>query len=138
MILSRYMIMKMDKKQLYETIMASIAKEVKKALNESKHEFSKNDLKEIREIMLEDQDFYKAYCEYGNIDRYDSFEESVDDLMDFLEYNLYSGDKEEDKNVHSWYILDEPDSGTSWCKLKSEKLLNLDNLWLEYKGYVQD
>ena len=42
------MIMKMGKKQLYETIMTSIAKEVKKALNESKHAFSQKDLKEIR------------------------------------------------------------------------------------------
>ena len=130
--------MKKDKKQLYETIMASVAKEVKKALNESKHEFSKNDLKEIREIMLEDQDFYKTYCEYGNIDRYDSYEESVDDLMAFLENDLYSGDEEEDKNVHEFYILDEPDLGTSWCKLKSGKLLNLDHLWTEYKGYIEE
>ena len=129
--------MKMDKKQLYETIMTSIAKEVKKSLNESKHAFSQKDLKEIRQIMLNDQDFYKAYCEYGNIDKYDSFEESVDDLMNFLENDLYSGDKEDDKNVHEFYILDEPDSGISWCALKSGKLLNLDNLWNEYKGYVQ-
>ena len=130
--------MKMDKKQLYETIVASVAKEVKKALNESKHAFSQKDLKEIRQIMLNDQNFYKAYCKYGNIDRYDSFEESVDDLMNFLENDLYSGDKEDDKNVHKFYILDEPDSGISWCTLKSGKLLNLDNLWNEYKGYVQD
>ena len=46
----------MNKKQLYETIMSSVAKQVKRALNEGeqvgKHEFSKKDLEEIKEYIL--------------------------------------------------------------------------------------
>ena len=46
----------MNKKQLYESIMSSVAKQVKKVLNEGeqvgKHEFSKKDLEEIKEYML--------------------------------------------------------------------------------------
>ena len=79
--------MKMNKKQLYETIMASVAKEVKKALNESKHAFSQKDLKEIRQIMLNDQDFYKAYCKYGNIEIISFWTFSISRL-DFLGKNF--------------------------------------------------
>ena len=46
----------MNKKQLYESIMSSVAKQVKKVLNEGeqvgKHEFSKKDLEEIKEYIL--------------------------------------------------------------------------------------
>ena len=46
----------MNKKQLYETIMSSVAKQVKRVLNEGeqvgKHEFSKKDLEEIKEYIL--------------------------------------------------------------------------------------
>ena len=46
----------MNKKQLYESIMSSVAKQVKRVLNEGeqvgKHEFSKKDLEEIKEYML--------------------------------------------------------------------------------------
>ena len=46
----------MNKKQLYESIMSSVAKQVKRILNEGeqvgKHEFSKKDLEEIKEYML--------------------------------------------------------------------------------------
>ena len=46
----------MNKKQLYESIMSSVAKQVKRVLNEGeqvgKHEFSKKDLEEIKEFIL--------------------------------------------------------------------------------------
>ena len=46
----------MNKKQLYESIMSSVAKQVKRILNEGeqvgKHEFSKKDLEEIKEFIL--------------------------------------------------------------------------------------
>ena len=46
----------MNKKQLYESIMSSVAKQVKRVLNEGeqvgKHEFSKKDLKEIKDYIL--------------------------------------------------------------------------------------
>ena len=46
----------MNKKQLYESIMSSVAKQVKMVLNEGeqvgKHEFSKKDLEEIKEYIL--------------------------------------------------------------------------------------
>ena len=46
----------MNKKQLYESIMSSVAKQVKRILNEGeqvgKHEFSKKDLEEIKEYIL--------------------------------------------------------------------------------------
>ena len=46
----------MNKKQLYESIMSSVARQVKKVLNEGeqvgKHEFSKKDLEEIKEYIL--------------------------------------------------------------------------------------
>ena len=46
----------MNKKQLYESIMSSVAKQVKRVLNEGeqvgKHEFSKKDLEEIKEYIL--------------------------------------------------------------------------------------
>lgn len=120
--------------------MASVAKEVKKALNESKvniHEFSKNDLNEIRDFILDDDDFYKAYCEYGNFDEYDSYESSVDDFINFLEQDVYSGNPDDDKEVHSFYILDEPGLGYSWMQLKSGKIANLDNIWAEYKSIIR-
>lgn len=130
----------MNKKQLYEQIMTSISKEVKKVLNESKskkYEFSKNDLNEIEEFILNDSDFYSAYCTYANIDYYDSYEETVKDIIEFLENGLYSGDPDNDKEVHKFYILDEPDLGCSWLKLKSGKILNLDNLYTEFKGIIR-
>jgi len=46
----------MNNKQLYESIMSSVAKQVKKVLNEGKragkHEFSHKDLEEIKEYIL--------------------------------------------------------------------------------------
>ena len=46
----------MNKKQLYESIMSSVAKQVKRVLNEGeqvgKHEFSKKDLEELKEYIL--------------------------------------------------------------------------------------
>ena len=131
----------MNKKQLYEQIMTSVAKEVKKVLNEShakKYEFSKKDLLEIEEYILNDIDFYKAYCSYANLDRYDSYEEAVKDVMNFLEQDVYIGDKEDDLVVHKWYMLDEPDCGCSWMRLKSGKIANLDNLYKEFKGIIEE
>lgn len=131
----------MNNKQLYKKLMISISKEVKNALNESrvkKYEFSKKDLKEIREIILEDVDFYKAYCQYANLDRYDSYEDAVDDVMNFLEYDVYTGEVEDDFVVHKWYMLDEPDLGCSWVRLKSGKIANLDNLYKEFKGIIKE
>jgi hypothetical protein len=55
-ILNKLIVINMNKKQLYESIMSSVAKQVKKSLNESsqvgKHEFSHEDLEEIKEYML--------------------------------------------------------------------------------------
>lgn len=129
------------KKQLYEQIMTSVSKEVKKVLNEArakKYEFSKKDLDEIKKYILNDEDFYKTYCQYANLDRYDSYEEAVDDVMNFLEQDVYTGDPEDDLVVHKWYMLDEPDLGCSWMQLKSGKIANLDNIYKEFKGMIEE
>ena len=129
----------MNKKQLYESIMSSVAKQVKKVLNESnigRHEFSKKDLKEIKEIILNDNDFYETYCRNANFDYYDSYEEAVDDLMNFLTYDVYDANAQLDIEAHAWYILDEPDLGTSWSRLKSGKIANMDNIWQEFKSII--
>lgn len=127
------------KKQLYEQIMTSVAKEVKKVLNESKkYEFSKKDLDEIREMIQNDKDFYATYCTYGNMERYDTFEDAIDDFMEFLENTIYSGDKENDKDVHRFYILDDEDLGTTWQTLKSGKILNVDNIYSEFKSIISE
>ena len=129
----------MNKKQLYESIMSSIAKQVKKVLNESntgRHEFSKKDLKEIKDIILNDDDFYEIFCSCANFDYYDSYEEAVDDLMNFLTYDVYDTNVQLDIEAHTWYILDEPDPGTSWARLKSGKIANMDNIWQEFKSII--
>lgn len=128
--------MKMNKKQLYEAIMTFVAKEVKKALNESKHVFSNKDLKEIKNVILEDKDFYEAFCKYANMDYYNSYEDAVDDFMNFLEYDVFPGDEEGNKHAHEFYILDSPDLGSSWMTLKSGKLANMDNIWMEFKSVI--
>ena len=55
-ILNKINLVNMNKKQLYESIMSSVAKQVKRILNEGKrvgkHEFSKKDLEEIKEYIL--------------------------------------------------------------------------------------
>ncbi len=129
----------MNKKQLYESIMSSVAKQVKKVLNESntgRHEFSKKDLKEIKEIILNDDDFYEIFCSCANFDYYDSYEEAVNDLMNFLTYDVYDSNVQLDIEAHAWYILDEPDPGTSWVRLKSGKIANMDNIWQEFKSII--
>lgn len=129
----------MNKKQLYESIMSSVAKQVKKVLNESntgRHEFSQEDLKEIKEIILNDDDFYEIFCTCANFDYYDSYEEAVDDLMNFLTYDVYNSNEQLDTEAHAWYILDEPDLGTSWVKLDSGKIANMDNIWQEFKSII--
>lgn len=129
----------MNKKQLYESIMLSVAKQVKKALNESntnRHEFSKKDLKEIKEYILQDEDFYECFCIYANFDYYDSYEEAVDDFINFLENDVYGADDQPASETHAWYILDEPDLGTSWVKLDSGKIANMDNIWQEFKSII--
>lgn len=134
----------MNKKQLYENIMTSVAKEVKKVLNEgilneSKYVFSNKDLKEIKKIILEDEDFYNCYCKYANFDQdsNETFEDAVDDFMNFLMYDVFSGDSEQNKHAHEFYILDGPDLGCSWCQLKSGKYVDLDNIYTEFKSVIQ-
>ena len=119
--------------------MSSVAKEVKRALNEGRKKrwkvFSDKDLKELEEYMAEDEDFYSCFCNYGNIAYYNSFEESVEDFIKFLKYDLEDfADDPDDEGVHQWYILDEPDMATSYMTLKSGKIANLDNLYNEYKS----
>ena len=129
----------MNKKQLYESIMSSVAKQVKKVLNESntgRHEFSQEDLKEIKEIILNDDDFYEIFCTCANFDYYDSYEEAVDDLMNFLTYDVYNSNEQLDTEAHAWYILDDIDLGTSWVKLESGKIANMDNIWQEFKSII--
>ena len=129
----------MNKKQLYESIMSAVAKQVKKVLNESntnRHEFSKKDLKEIKDIILNDDDFYEIFCSCANFDYYDSYEEAVDDLMNFLTYDVYDTTIQPTHETHAWYILDEPDLGTSWARLKSGKIANMDNIWQEFKSII--
>ena len=124
----------MNKKQLYESIIMSVAKQVKKVLNESntgRYEFSKKDLKEIKEIILNDDDFYQTFCSNANFDYYDSYEDAVDDFINFLENDI-----EDLTNIHAWYILDEPDLGTSWTRLKSGKIVNMDNIYAEFKSII--
>lgn len=130
----------MNKKQLYESIMSSVAKQVKMVLNEGeqvgKHEFSKKDLEEIKEYMLQDEDFYECFCTYANFDYYDSYEEAVNDFIDFLENDIYDSQQFPDSEVHEWYILDEPDLGTSWAELDSGKIANMDNIYAEFKSVI--
>ncbi len=130
----------MNKKQLYESIMSSVAKQVKNVLNENKrvgkHEFSHEDLEEIKEYILQDEDFYKCFCIYANFEYYDSYEEAVNDLMSFLTYDIYDSTQQPDSEVHVWYILDEPDSGTTWAELKSGKIANIDNIYAEFKSII--
>ena len=129
----------MNKKQLYESIMMSVAKQVKKVLNESntgRHEFSSDDLKDIKDIILNDDDFYEIFCSCANFDYYDSYEEAVDDLMNFLTYDVYDTTEQPTHETHAWYILDEPDLGTSWVKLESGKIANMDNIWQEFKSII--
>ena len=130
----------MNKRKLYESIMSSVAKEVKKVLNEGrkrKKEFSKKDLKELKEFMLEDEDFYACYCNNANINYYSSYEESIDDFIDFLENGIEDiYDDPDFEGIHAWYILDEPDIGCSWAELNSGRLANIDNLYTEYKSVI--
>ena len=99
----------MNKKQLYESIMSSVAKQVKKALTEAvqvgKHEFSQKDLEEIKEYMLQDEDFYKCFCTRANFEYYDSYEEAVCDFIDFLENDVYDSQQFPDSEAHAFYIL---------------------------------
>ena len=130
----------MNKKQLYESIMSSIAKQVKKTLNEGrqtgKHEFSHKDLEEIKEYILQDEDFYECFCTHANFEYYDSYEEAVGDFINFLENDLYDSQQFPDSEVHAWYILDDPDSGTTWAELKSGKIANIDNIYIEFKSII--
>ncbi len=130
----------MNKKQLYESIMFSVAKQVKRVLNEGeqvgKHEFSHEDLEEIKEDILQDEDFYECFCTYANFDYYDSYEEAVDDFIDFLENDIYDSQQFPDSEVHEWYILDETDLGTSWAELKSGKIANMDHIYTEFKSVI--
>ena len=127
-------------KALYEQIMISVSREVKKALalNEArigKHQFSNRDLEEIKQYILEDSDFYDVFCNYADFDRYDSYDDAVEDLMDFLSNDVYGDCKPSE--AHQFYILDEPDGGTCWMELKSGKLANLDNIYAEFKSIVR-
>ena len=130
----------MNKKQLYESIMSSVAKQIKKALNEGKqvgkHEFSHEDLEEIKEYILQDEDFYKCFCIYANFEYYDSYEEAVNDLMNFLIYDVYDASVQLDIEAHAFYILDKPDLGTTWIELKSGKIANIDNIYTEFKSII--
>lgn len=130
----------MNKKQLYESIMSSVAKQVKKTLNESnqvgKHEFSHEDLEEIKEYMLQDEDFYECFCIRANFEYYDSYEEAIDDFIDFLENDVYDSQQFPDSEAHAWYILDEPDLGTAWAELKSGKIANIDNIYTEFDSII--
>ena len=144
----------MNKKQLYESIMLSVAKQVKKNINEFydlnfgydeddeeieekvSKEFSHEDLEELKEIILNDNDFYQTFCSYANFDYYDSYEEAVYDFINFLENDIYSADDQPASETHAWYILDEPDLGTAWMRLKSGKIANLDNIWQEFKSII--
>ena len=131
--------MKSENKKLYEAIMSSVAKEVKKALNESrgsKYVFSSKELKELKNIILNDEDFYNAYCEYGNVEYYDSYNDAIDDFMNFLDYDVFPGDAEGNKHAHEFYILTEPDLGFSYVQLSTGKIANMDHLWTEFKSII--
>ena len=130
----------MNKNKLYESIMLSVAKQVKKALNEDNqvgnHEFSHEDLEEIKEYMLQDEDFYECFCTQANFDYYDSYEEAVDDFIDFLENDIYDASEQPTSETHAWYILDEPDLGCAWAELKSGKIANMDNIYREFESVI--
>lgn len=130
----------MNKKQLYESIMSSVAKQVKRVLNEGKrvgkHEFSHEDLEEIKEFILQDKDFYECFCTQANFEYYDSYEEAVDDFINFLENDIYDTTVQPASETHAWYILDDPDLGTSWAELKSGKIANMDHIYMEFKSVI--
>ena len=130
----------MNKKQLYESIMSSVAKQVKKILNEGKrigkHEFSHEDLEEIKEYILQDEDFYKCFCTQANFEYYDSYEEAVVDFINFLENDIYDTAVQPASETHAWYILDEPDLGCAWAELQSGKIANMDNIYAEFKSVI--
>lgn len=73
---------------------------------------------------------------YANFDYYDSYEEAVNDFIDFLENDIYDSQQFPDSEVHAWYILDEPDLGTSWVELDSGKIANMDNIYTEFKSVI--
>ena len=73
---------------------------------------------------------------YANFDYYDSYEEAVNDFIDFLENDIYDSQQFPDSEAHAWYILDEPDLGTSWVELDSGKIANMDNIYTEFKSVI--
>ena len=112
---------------------------LKKVLNESntdRHEFSHEDLEEIKECILQDEDFYECFCTHANFEYYDSYEEAVDDFRDFLENDVYGVTEQPASETHAWYILDEPDLGTTWTELKSGKIANIDNIYVEFTAFI--
>jgi len=56
--------------------------------------------------------------------------------MSFLENDIYDSQQFPDSEVHAWYILDEPDAGTAWAELKSGKIANIDNIYMEFNSII--
>ena len=56
--------------------------------------------------------------------------------MNFLTYDVYDTTVQPTHETHAWYILDEPDPGESWARLKSGKIANMDNIWQEFKSII--
>ena len=99
-----------------------------------KYEFSDKELDELFKFFKEDDDFKETYKKAKN-PRYSSFEDSLDDFRTFLDTDVYADGH---KDVHKFYILNTEDIGISWMKLTTGKIVNLDNLWMEYKSIVND
>ena len=115
--------------------MKDIKERLQHLLTESKkYEFSDKEIDELMQFCKGDDDFKETYKQAKN-DRYSSFEDSLDDFKTFLNTDVYA---DGEKDVHKFYILDHEDLGCSWLKLTTGKIVNLDNLWMEYKSIVND
>jgi hypothetical protein len=56
--------------------------------------------------------------------------------MNFLTYDVYDTTVQPASETHAWYILDDPDLGTSWAELKSGKIANMDHIYMEFKSVI--
>ena len=86
--------------------------------------------------MLQDADFYECFCIQANFEYYDSYEEAVEDFINFLKNDIYDTSAQPASETHAYYILNEPDLGTSWIKLESGKIANMDNIYKEFKSII--
>ena len=115
--------------------MKNITELLQQFITESKkYEFSNEELDELFKIFKEDDDFKETYEKAKN-PRYSSFDDSLADFRTFLDTDVYA---DGEKDVHKFYILNTEDFGVSWVKLTTGKIVNLDNLWMEYKTIVNN